>query len=98
MSVDSMDILNKRGGTTLISREHPPLKLMLTYVVGAQWHRGRVSALRMVGCGLNAQLGHTKECKNEAYCLPARHLVFGVGLRGVRSPNETRVQHHGTPK
>lgn len=39
---------------------------------------GRVSALRLVGCGCDSQLGHTKDYKNSPHYLPAWHSFSGL--------------------
>lgn len=45
---------------------------------------GGVSALRMVGCGLDLRQGHTKDNKNDN-ALP-RHSLFGGGIGGWDHP------------
>lgn len=63
-----------------------------------QWSRGRVSALRLGGCGFDHRPRHTNDYKNGAHCLTAWHSVFGVGLgEGFRSPNNSWVQHRSCP-
>lgn len=47
-----------------------------------------MSALSLVGCEFDPQLGLTKDYKNSTHFLPARHSEFWVGLGegGIRSP------------
>lgn len=44
-----------------------------THTIGSnsQWSTGRVSTVRLVGCGFNALLAQAKACKNGTNCLPA---------------------------
>lgn len=57
------------------------------HVLPAQWPSGRLSALRLQGCGFDPELGHAKDFKSGIHCLPAWRSVFRVGLGGVRGPD-----------
>lgn len=51
----------------------------------AHWSNGRVSALKLVGCGFDPRLDQ-KTVKNGPRCLLAWHSVFGVGIWGLDHP------------
>lgn len=52
-----------------------------TYFVQDQWPSGRVSTLRLVGCGFVTRLSTStpKDSTNASYSLPAWHSIWGVG-------------------
>lgn len=69
-----------------------------TSQIPAQWSSGRVSTLRLGGCGFDSRPGRTKDYKNGTDCLPAWHSALRVGLAVVfRSPNELWAPHRCCP-
>lgn len=47
--------------------------------IPAQWFRGRVSALLLVGCWFEPRPGRTKDYKNATHCLPAWYSGLELG-------------------